>query len=221
MKKSSRFLVLCTLAVMATQTQADLATYTFFNITNNAGNPDVGAQLQMQVLSDTEAGFLGDPGQVQFNFSVLPGPEFATIGAIYFDDGALSALTDVFNGPGVSFTQDAIQAVDPPDLPGGDSIFPVFDVTGNFAADRDSGQGGIANGIDPGESLSILFDVEGSFDDVISDLGSGALRVGLHVQRLGTNANGGDSYVNVPLPGAVLLGMLGLVAAGRKLRQMC
>lgn len=219
MKRLGIAVALCTLAVVATQAQADIATYTFFNITNN-GNPDVGTQLQMQVLSDSEAGFLGDPGQVQFNFTVLPGPEFATIAAVYFDDGILETLTGLVNGAGVSFTEDAVDPVSPPDLPGGQSIFPVFDVTDNFAADSDAGQGGIANGIDPGELLSILFDVDDGFDGVIANLGSGDLRVGLHVQRIG-EFSGSDSYVNVPLPGAVLLGMLGLAAAGRKLRKMC
>ena len=82
-------------------------------------------------------------------------------------------------------------------------------------------------GVDPGEELEILFWLQDDliFDDVLDDLATGALRIGIHAR--GFASGGGESFVNeipidpamVPLPGAVLLGMLGLGVAGVKLRR--
>lgn len=224
MKGPRIIVLLCTVVVMATQAHADIFQTEFYNITDN-GWPDVGDQLIMQVISDDDPAFLGDPGQVQFNLLNL-GPLGSTIGAVYWDDGVLSGIAGLidaddplggpFGHPGVDFSPGG----SPGDLPGGNELTPPFIATFWVTHDGLS----IAPGVDPGEGLGVLFDLQigGTYDDVVSDILSGDLRVGLHVQRLGDNAQGSDSYVNVvPLPGAVLLGLLGLAAAGRKLRQLC
>lgn len=56
------------------------------------------------------------------------------------------------------------------------------------------------NGVNPGETLGILFNLQAgrSFADVISELSTGEMRIGLHVQRY---ANGGsESLVNLTSP---------------------
>jgi len=45
----------------------------------------------------------------------------------------------------------------------------------------------------------------------------GSLRIGIHVQ--GFDGEGSESFVNTPVPGAVLLGLLGLGAGWLKLRK--
>ncbi len=80
-------------------------------------------------------------------------------------------------------------------------------------------------GISPGESLSLVFamDRNASFEDLIAALDSGLARAGLFVQGVLENGEGvflsatritnGDVPV-VPVPGSVLLGMIGVGAVG-------
>jgi hypothetical protein len=75
------------------------------------------------------------------------------------------------------------------------------------------------NGVNPGESLGILFDILGgnSFANVIDDINSGALRIGIHVQ--GFASGGSESFVNVPEPATLVLLGVGLIVLawfGRK-----
>ena len=45
------------------------------------------------------------------------------------------------------------------------------------------------------------------------------IRIGLRVQRTGLDGEESDSLILVPVPAAVILGLLGLGAAGLKLRR--
>lgn len=178
-----------------------LPTYSFVNITNNnAGDAAIGeAQLFVEVFD------LGG-GQMNFVFSNI-GPAASSITDVYFDNGTLLGIASIINTPGlVEFSQLA----SPPDLPGGNLAVPPFVTTLGFSADSDPPVQPL--GVNPGESLGIVFDLQpgGTFAGVVSELASGALRIGIHVQ--GFSSGGSESFINggvIPAPGALLLAGIG------------
>ena len=187
-------------------------TFSFMNITNNSAvDAGIGeAQLSVDV---TAVG-----GQVLFTFN-NSGPLASSITQIYFDDGSLLGQVSIDDSdPGVLFSAGA-----GPVLPGGETVLPPFVVTVAFSASADAGMGGVqAHGVNPGESVGILFSLQGgqTFADVLADLADGSLRIGIHVQ--GYDLGGSESFVNngpvngVPEPATIFLlgmGLLGMVGA--------
>jgi hypothetical protein len=175
---------------------------------------------QTQLLMHVSANVVED-GWARFTFHNV-GQASSSITDIYFYDGALfdhREATLSWSGD-VQFSKGAA----PPDLPGWE------DPTRVYSADSDPPTQ--PNGVNPREWLGITFalytgdpkrlDDDKTYADVIADLGSGALRIGIKVQ--GFADGGSESFINnpypVPTPEAVLLGMLGLVAAGLKLRRL-
>lgn len=197
--------------------------FQLYNTGNN--NPNIASQFYME---------LSDAGNNTALFKLYnSGPVASTISDVQFYDGALLALAalqdrdDAINGvlghEGVDFTKG--KPFHPDRLP----AYP----RASFGADRDAGPGGISNGIDPGEWLGILFDLQPNhtFADLVAQLQSGTtVFVGLHVQRIGDNG-GSDWYISSPTPSqsvrvvpdggltvALLgLGMLALVGVRRAL----
>jgi len=203
-------------ACTAASASAATISYSFNCITyNNAANCGIGqAQLFLDV-SDTL-----NTSQVLFEFRNV-GAGAASITDVYFDDGTLLGIAQIFNGPGVKFTPPAT----PGNLPGANMASPAFQTTAGFSADSDAPVS--KNGINPGQKLGILFDLQSGqrFADVINALfiggGTNGLRVGVHAQSI--DSGGSESFVNsvslVPEASQWLMMLAGiLVIATRAMR---
>jgi hypothetical protein len=179
--------------------RADL--YGFSRITANTDG-SVAAQLSLEV---TQADSL-----VLFTFrndgSVIWPNAF--ISRVYFDDGA-----DVLASPWV--ISDKLPGVDfeytaRGNLPGGNTMTPKFTSDYAFAFQ------GSRSGVHAWESLGISFTA--MLADVLDAINHKGLRVGIHVQ--GLNGRSDTFTTATPLPGAALLGMLGVAVAGWRLRKV-
>ncbi len=126
----------------------------------------------------------------------------STIAEIYFDDsgGVLSEIADIV-GPGTSFSEEG----SPPNLPAGNDLSPVFQKSPDFMVNADNPAP--TNGVNPGEYVAILFDLDGnSVSDVIDDLVDGTLRIGVHVIAF---SDGSSESAVTPEPATV-----GLILGG-------
>jgi len=198
--------------VLAAAPAGAATTFGFYNITaNNSGDAAIGEEQLFVDVTDNGS------SQVLFTFTNT-GPENSSICDVYFDDGSLLGIASIDNSStGVLFTQLA----KPVNLPGANNASPPFVTTAGFSADSDPPVQ--PNGVNPGEYVGILFDLQTdkTFSDVLTDLGTGELRIGIHVQ--GFDSGGSEGFVNndnpVPIPASVLLlgsGLIGLVGFRRK-----
>ena len=97
---------------------------------------------------------------------------------------------------------------------------PVFNVTAGFSAD--SNPPAQPNGVNPGESLTITFNLLAgvTYADTITALNTPGdhLRIGIHVQGFGNG--GSESFVNnTPAPGAAGLGLMAAALVSRRRRR--
>jgi len=205
--------LLWVLAVFAAGTSVHAGpTYHFVDITNPSSvDAAIGeSQLFMEVLPG--------PGSAQVEFLFTnTGPLACSITDVYFDDGVLLGLSTIINNPPVvQFSSPAT----PADLPGGNLVIPPFVTTDQFSADSDTPI--MTNGVNPGEALGIVFDLQagGTYADVLDDLDSSDLRVGIHVQAFPDGLS--ESFINgtaIPAPGAALLCLLGAGLVDRLRRR--
>lgn len=220
MKRSLLLTIVATLSICLTANAGIV--YSFNHIVEYGDGPiefangDIGeAQLFVEV-SELSA------EQVLFTFTNT-GSEVCSVTDIYFDDGALLGIALIDNScSGVSFSQYAT----PHNLPGGNNLSPPFQTTQGFSADSDPPVQ--PNGVNPNEWLGISFDLKSgeTYDNVIGNLASGDLRIGIHVQGFDSGWCGGsdsESFVNngvVPEPTTVTLlsAGLGIVTLLRKRR---
>ena len=208
MKKSILYLAFVILCVLSTPALC-MVTYSFHHIVepgDTAGQFANGAIGTAQLFVEVED---IDSFQVLFTFGNA-GPEASSITRVYFDDGSLLGIASIDDSdPGVSFSQFA----SPGNLPSGNNLSPPFLTTPGFSAG--SNPEVQPNGVNPGESLGIVFNLQGSrtFNDVIDELNGGSLRIGIHVQ--GFADGGSEAFVSfIPVPGALLLCGLGVGFVG-------
>jgi len=200
---------------------AALYGFTPISFHSGAAATAVAAQLSLDV---TQSG-----SHVLFTFA-NDGPVPSTITGTYFDDGTgvLDSLLTPIDGPGVSFRAGGSPANLPaPKVP--------YHFEADFWATAKTPAGLGKKGVDnTGEFVTVPFTMEDgkSFANVLAALGAGladptcgtdTLRVGIKVQAIGT-AGTSDSFLlapaPAPLPGALILGLLGLGAAGLRMRRL-
>ncbi len=234
-KRYMTFLSLVLVFVVIMSTEARAVMYgSWIVVENNSGIPgQVAAELSVEVT---------DPGddQVLFTFSNSnTGSLNFYISDIYFDDGHVLGIDPSIDGIDNSNLAGyfEIPAI-PSELPGAGTVYPPFvtssmEPPGQAAVPHYSANG--VNGVHGGESVGIYMDIGSDFWDVIDAIAVGfdpdtyftgtgefdgwtvpSLRIGIKVQGIG---NYSDTYILTPVPGAVILGILGLGIAGLKLRK--
>jgi hypothetical protein len=181
---------------------------------NDPANAAIGeAQLAVEVTSPAA-------GSVYFEFHNF-GPIDSSITDIYWEAESLEALTglvDADDGIGGDVGVDFSPGADPTNLPSANDASPPFVATTGLMTDSDSSP--IANGVGPGQWLGVYFSLQAgkSFDDVLGELGTGTMRIGMHVQSIGEG--GSESFINeVPEPATMTmlaLGSLVLLHRGRR-----
>ena len=187
-------------------------TYPFYCITNNSLIDAAIGEAQMFVDVE-DFGFDGTYNQVLFTFR-NEGPDASSITDVYFDDGSLLMIDMIINTTSqVEFSLGA----SPHELPSGGNLSPPFETTVGFLCDSDPPVQPM--GVNPTESLGIVFDIEigKTYSDVLYALSipedaDDGLRIGIRVQ--GYLSGGSESFVNIPAPGALLLASIGIGLVG-------
>ena len=186
--------------------------YSFYHIVEEGDGP---SELANGTIGETQLSLdvtEYNPNQILFTFA-NSGPDASSITNVYFDDDVpLLDFADTFIYTGtVAYSEGAA----PPILPAGNLV----SFTTNYAYDSDPKVQ--PNGVNPEESLGILFNYVGvDFGTVLAALNAGTMDIGIHVQ--GFADGGSESFVTtapVPEPATILLigtGLVGLVATGRR-----
>ena len=201
--------VCCLTGVLATAARADI--YPFEIFTDNGNHEDYDLDLYVEV---TDGGLADTISLVDFTF-YNDSELYSSIARIYFDDGVLEEMVEIINGPGTEFSPLAV----PSNIPTASWLDPAFETTDGFSLI--SAPARPHNGVDGiGEWVTVTFSIaEGStFEDVISQLNDGILRVGIHIIGLGPE-DGSESAVTIPEPATVCLFGLGGLALLRKRRS--
>ena len=189
------------------------------------GAPDMPATYNLRIF--TNNGMYNDSDEVVLKVEVRPVAgddekvEFkvvndsevdCSIARIYFDDGALLGVAEIVNGPGTDFEQPAT----PSDMPARNELDPPFVTTQDFSAGAENPPP--HKGINPGEWLKIIFDLQEGFAyaDVLEQLDELTLRIGAHVIAFPDVSS--ESAVTPEPATMIVLGLGGLVLCIKRRR---
>jgi len=196
-----------TVAAIVSPMSAKAASFTF-GFGNISGGDTVGdslAQYLSMDVTDSGSGVL-----FKFNNAVDNTATTSFIRTVFIDAPTSLLGSGITVNSGNIGTVNFTGGLGNNNLPQGNNLSPDF--TTDYAFNRVQGDGNIF-AIQPVESLGVLF-AGANFNNVISAINGGSLRVGYHLQGLPNGAS--DSYVNgktptpVPVPGF----LLGVMAAG-------
>lgn len=208
--------LLATLGLVSLPARTEAALFDFSCVTNNSATNCLNGGSQLQMFVNDPAG----DNNVEFEFRNV-GPQAMSITQIYFDEPPEGAgdvlgwplyfptLTD--SGSGVNFSTSYPGPNNPPGVVG----FVASNAVGATAPVQ-------PNGINPGEWLKINFTLGlfASYDNVVTLLNEGILRVAIHVQGFSNGGSesflagpGGDGGAPVPEPATLMLLGSGLAAA--------
>ena len=190
-KQGNRLLFGSCVIVLLAGTPALSAPISFSCLSDNSGQCST---LAAQIMVDaTNAG----SNRLSLELSNA-GPIGSSVTAVYFDFPDLlfsGFFSSAGSGPGVVFPMDG--TVTPPNLPSHNNATPAF--FSDLGIDTD--QPTSPNGVGPGETLTLVLNIGGGNDigDVVDAFISGDLRIGLHVQSIGTSGQS-DALISSPLP---------------------
>jgi len=182
---------------------ADMTEFNFTKLTNN-NIEDLGMQLSVTVEKV-------DTSKVAFAFRNDVGIA-SSITQIYFYDGVFITGAPTTEEVGVKFLADSAQGGGLPGL----SKQASYVLQASVDSEPPVSKNGINSNAD---LLRLTFDLfpGATYDSVVQGMQTGKFLIGLHVQAIGS-AGDSDSYIT-PVPGALLLGSLGLGYAGMRLRR--
>ena len=210
-------LALSLIANIANIAQAQMLDLSFQKITsNNTENIEdqLGASVydQAQALLDfssTSSENIASisamkSNEVLFTFTNTAGTN-SNLSEVFFDDGTIFSQTSILNSLGgyTHFSDGGKNGINPGNLPGGNTITPVFEATADFGADT---QGNAKNGVNSSDDiLGIIIKLQSGlgFNELQQSLVDGTLRLGSHVRSIGA-AGGSDSFINNPFNDADL-----------------
>jgi hypothetical protein len=182
-------------AIVLLAAPAQAFQFGFNNISGNSATNALAGQQQLFIdVTDSTGGSNLATNQVLFKFSNT-GSQASSITQIYLDNGTslktMGAITN--SGVGVDFSK----ATGNLNLPSGNNVGFVsnFGLKANTPVSQ--------KGVNPSEWVSVLFNLDAgkTLQSVLAEIGSGALRFGMHVQAF---ANGGsEAFVNKPTAVAV------------------
>ena len=182
----------CISGIILTALPAQAFQFNFGNITsNNATNAAAGeSQLFIDVTDAAGKDDLSS-SSVLFKFSNV-GLAASSITQIYFDNSSVLKSVGPIADSGIGV--DYSIASGNLNLPGGNSLTNKFVSDFGIKANTPVSQ----EGVNPGEWVNVLFNLTPTktLKDVISDMTTGSMRVGVHVQAF---SNGGsEAFVNRP-----------------------